>query len=46
MGIVVQRALRQAAIGIVLGLVLSAFAVRFLAAILYQTSPFDRRCDL
>ncbi len=41
LGIVVQRALRQAAIGIALGLVLSAFAVRFLAAVLYQTSPFD-----
>ncbi|HEX8806229.1 MAG TPA: FtsX-like permease family protein, partial [Candidatus Aquilonibacter sp.] len=39
--IVVQRALRQATIGIVLGLVLSAFAVRFLTTILYATSPFD-----
>jgi putative ABC transport system permease protein len=41
LGLVVRRALRQAVIGIVLGLVLAAFVVRFLATILYETSPFD-----
>jgi putative ABC transport system permease protein len=40
-GEVVRRALRQAVVGIVLGLVLAALAVRFLASLLYQTSPFD-----
>jgi putative ABC transport system permease protein len=40
-GAVVRRALRQALVGIVLGLVLAAVTVRFLASLLYQTSPFD-----
>lgn len=40
-GTVVRRALRQAVVGIVLGLVLAALAVRFLESLLYQTSPFD-----
>jgi putative ABC transport system permease protein len=40
-GAVIRRALRQALVGIALGLVLAAVTVRFLASLLYQTSPFD-----
>jgi putative ABC transport system permease protein len=39
--VVIRRALREAFVGIVLGLVLAGVAVRFLASLLYQTSPFD-----
>jgi putative ABC transport system permease protein len=40
-GSVIRRALRQALVGIVLGLVLAALTMRFLTSLLYQTSPFD-----